>query len=161
MLKNWLIASLLLSCIPFANAAIEAYEFDNEDQRHRYQQFLAELRCPKCKNQNLAGTNSQIAIDLRRELHRMIMEGASDEQVIDFMVSRYGEFVLYRPPIEGKTIVLWFAPVLFLLIGGVTIGLIVWRRRKSVNSVEQLSEAEKNQLATMLSTSDTSGNSKN
>lgn len=161
MLKKWLVISaLIFGFVAAAHAAIDVYEFDNDEQRKRYQTFIQELRCPKCKNQNLAGTNSQIAIDLRRELHRMVMEGQSDEQIIDFMVSRYGDFVLYRPPIKGNTLILWLGPVFFLIIGGGCIGWIVMRRRKFVNASEELSEVEKNQLAAMLSTSDSSDNRK-
>lgn len=161
MLKKWLVISaLIFGFVAAAHSAIDVYEFDNDEQRKRYQTFIQELRCPKCKNQNLAGTNSQIAIDLRRELHRMVMEGQSDEQIIDFMVSRYGDFVLYRPPIKGNTLILWLGPVFFLIIGGGCIGWIVMRRRKFVNASEELSEVEKNQLAAMLSTSDSSDNRK-
>ncbi len=125
-------------------AAIDVYEFSSEDHRKRYQKFTEELRCPKCKNQNLAGTNSQIATDLRRELHRLIVEDKTDAEILDFMVSRYGDFVLYRPPVQGNTIALWAAPIVFMLAGGVTIGAIVLRRRRTAPGLtEDLSDEEK------------------
>ena len=133
-----------------ADAAIEVYEFDTESERDRYQTFLDELRCPKCKNQNLAGTNSQIAVDLRRELQRLVREGKTDEQIIDFMVSRYGDFVLYRPRFTKNTFALWTMPLVFLVVGGVSIGLLVWRRRRFVGRAVELTPEERSQLDKML-----------
>lgn len=131
-------------------AAIDVYEFSDEDDRRRYQKFLEELRCPKCKNNNLAGTNSEIAEDLRRELHKMVIEGKTDEEIIDFMVSRYGDFVLYRPRLQANTIALWAGPVVFLLTGVVAIGWIVVRRRRLASAKAELSEEEQKQLAAIL-----------
>ncbi len=119
----------LLFSTPMVLAVIETYEFDNDVQRQRYNVFIDELRCPKCQNQNLSGSNSPIAEDLRRELHRMVLEGQQDRQIIDFMVSRYGDFVLYRPPVDKNTILLWGAPVILLLVGLITLVLYVRRQR--------------------------------
>ena len=83
---------LLMLCSGYAHAAIESYEFQNEEQRDRYQQLTEELRCPKCQNQNLADSDSQIAADLRRELHQQLLDGKSDEAIVDFMRDRYGDF---------------------------------------------------------------------
>lgn len=143
-------AAVLLSTQAWA--AVDVYEFSSEDRRERYQKFIEELRCPKCKNQNLAGTNSQIAIDLRRELHRMVEEGMTDDQIIEFMVSRYGDYVLYRPRLQGSTIALWLGPILVVGIGGLTVGLIVWRRRSFVQTRGELSESERAELEQMLRT---------
>lgn len=112
-------------------AAIEVHEFDNEVDRKRYQTFIDEMRCPKCQNQNLAGTNSPIAEDLRRELDLMIKEGKSDKEIVDFMVERYGEFILYRPRLSPATIFLWGAPI-FLLIAGVIMLLLIVRKRRRI-----------------------------
>ncbi len=79
-----LFLSLIFACE--ARAAVDVYEFSSDEHRERYQQFLEELRCPKCKNNNLAGTNSKIAVDLRRQLHTMVEQGQSDEEIVDFMV---------------------------------------------------------------------------
>lgn len=135
---------MLLLCFPFSGwAVIETYQFDSEQLRVRYQHFTEELRCPKCQNQNLAGSNSPIAADLRRELHRLLQEGRSDQEITQFMVDRYGEFVLYRPRFNTQTAILWFAPGIFLVIGGFfLLGLIVaQRRRNNADSVDQHAEA--------------------
>ena len=110
-----------------ALAVIETYEFASERQRLRYQHLTDVLRCPKCQNQNLAGSNSPIAADLRREIADQIISGATDEQIIDFMVTRYGDFILYEPPLRKNTLLLWLAPALLLLTGI----LVAWRILRS------------------------------
>jgi cytochrome c-type biogenesis protein CcmH len=124
---------LFLLCVLFSSAnaiaAIEAHEFDNELQRQRYQSFIEEMRCPKCQNQNLAGSDSPISADLRRELYEMIKLGKSDKEIVDFMVTRYGDFILYRPRITPATYVLWGAPASLLLIGGIVLIQMLRRRR--------------------------------
>ena len=105
---------LLLVIAGFVHAAIDAYDFDSEGQRQRYLEFTRELRCPKCQNQNLADSNAPIAADLRRELHRLLVEGRTDPEIVDFMVSRYGDYVLYNPPVERRTWLLWLAPLAML-----------------------------------------------
>jgi cytochrome c-type biogenesis protein CcmH len=97
-------------------AAIDAYPFPNEELQHRYNSLIDELRCPQCLNTNLAGSDAMIAQDLRREVHRMLIEGKSDQQILDFMYERYGDFILYRPRLGLSTVVLWFGPVLLLVI---------------------------------------------
>ncbi|MCP4465585.1 MAG: cytochrome c-type biogenesis protein CcmH [Halieaceae bacterium] len=138
-----------------AVAVVETYQFDNDEQRQRYQQFTAELRCPKCQNQNLDGSNSPIAQDLRRELHRLIVEGNSDQQVVAFMVDRYGEFVLYRPPFNLRTALLWLAPAILLLCAAIML-LWVLRRQRQMSlqgdapPEKSLSDEERAVLAVIL-----------
>ncbi len=117
------------------NAVVDVREFDSEEARARYYKFIEELRCPKCKNQNLAGSNSPIALDLRRELHRLIDEGKSDDEIVDFMVSRFGDFVLYRPPVQENTYLLWAAPFIMGFVGLSVLSMIVIKRRPKVATV--------------------------
>ena len=105
----------MLSVGVFANE--EYYKFDTDEQRQRFQQFSYELACPVCQGQSLAGSNADIANDLKRELHRLIMEDKSDDEIIDFMVSRYGDFVMFKPRVQTNTYVLWFGPAALLLVG--------------------------------------------
>lgn len=146
------IGLLLISFSSFA--AIEVHEFDNDVDRQRYQTFIDEMRCPKCQNQNLAGTNSPIAMDLRRELEFMIKDGKSDKEIVDFMVERYGEFILYRPRLSSATMLLWGAPI-FLLIFGVVMLLLIVRKRRRIEGVvdTELSPAERERLASLLNPS--------
>ena len=118
------LASLLLLWSALqANAAVDTLQFKDETERQRYLYFTRELRCPKCQNQNLADSAAPIAADLRHEVYRLLQEGRSDAEVVDFMVTRYGEYVLYKPPLDHKTWLLWGAPVALLGLGF----LVIWR----------------------------------
>ena len=138
-MKLWLSVLLGFSiCVfsVFSRAVVETYQFDDESLRQRYQQFVEELRCPKCQNQNLSGSNSPIAEDLRRELYRLLNEGRSDTEVVDYMVARYGDFILYRPRLNTETAILWFAPAIFLLLG-VLIMVTIFRRQYRAGAAEK------------------------
>jgi len=139
----------------FSFAAIEVHEFDNDVDRQRYQTFIDEMRCPKCQNQNLAGTNSPIAMDLRRELELMIKDGKSDKEIVDVMVERYGEFILYRPRLSPATLLLWGTPVFLLIFGVILLLLIVRKRRRiDVEANTGLSSAEQERLSSLLNPTD-------
>ena len=92
--------------------------FDDPELQARYEQLISEVRCLQCQNQSIKDSNVSLAADLRREIARMIDEGQTDKQIADFLVVRYGEFALYRPRTTGKTLVLWIAPFLLVLVGG-------------------------------------------
>ena len=98
-----------------ARAAIEAYEFDSPQMEADYKQLTEELRCLVCQNQNLAGSDADLAQDLRRETYEMLQQGKSRQEVVEFMVARYGDFVLYRPQFKSSTYLLWLGPFLLLL----------------------------------------------
>lgn len=146
---RFILLGLLLFSLPVL-AVIETYEFNSEVDHVRYQKFIEELRCPKCQNQNLAGSNSPIAEDLRREIYRLIDDGKSDTEIVQFMVDRYGDFILYRPRLTSETVVLWAAPAVFLLIGAVVVVLIARRRRLDPVSEGDLSELEQSRLKSLL-----------
>lgn len=120
----------LLMISSSALSVVEVKEFSSDQLRDRFQVLVNELRCPKCQNQNLADSNSPISSDLRNEIFRMLEEGRSDQEIIDFLVVRYGEFVMYRPPIKKTTLVLWLGPGVLLLIGVIVV--IVIRRRQAI-----------------------------
>ena len=103
-------------CCSAVYASIDAYEFQNDEQRHLYQKLTEELRCPKCQNQNLADSDSQIAADLRKELYQQLLSGKSEGEIVDFMRDRYGDFVLYKPRIQWNTLLLWLSPLVLVLI---------------------------------------------
>ena len=114
---SWLIVVLLCSKESVL-ASIDAYPFPDKELKDRYEQLVSELRCPQCLNTNLAGSDAMIAQDLRREVHRMLIEGKTDKEVLDFMYFRYGDFVLYDPRFDLKTLALWLSPLLLLLAAG-------------------------------------------
>ena len=132
-------------------AVIETYDFSKPELELRYQQLSAELRCPKCQNQNIADSNAPIAQDLRKLLHQQLEQGASNEEILDYMVARYGEFVRYRPRFSGATAILWMAPVLLLLAGLVLAILTLRSRRGNTASVAtELSAQERQRLQALL-----------
>jgi len=133
-----------------SQALVEVYQFDSDQQRQRYQSFVDDLRCPKCQNQNLAGSDSPIASDLRRELHELLKNGMSDKEIVDFMVDRYGDYVLYSPRLQPNTWLLWFAPLALLLVGGLVIALIVRRRNASAPERTPLTKTEQDRLNALL-----------
>jgi cytochrome c-type biogenesis protein CcmH len=102
--------------------------FQSPAEETRFRALVSELRCVMCQNQSLADSNAQIAHDLRREVLDLMREGRSDAEIKDFLVARYGEFVLYRPRVEGSTWLLWLGPVVLLLAGGIVVARIVRRR---------------------------------
>ncbi len=107
-------------------------DIQNASRAQLFRQLAEELRCPKCQNQNLADSNAMIAGDLRRELYSQVKEGKNSEEIVDFMVNRYGEFVLYRPALNDKTIALWYGP--FVLLGlavFIFISVLVARKMKT------------------------------
>ncbi len=149
-----IVAALLLAFSAGAGAIVfEQREFENAAQLERYQTLIYELRCLVCQNQNLADSDADLAADLRREVYRMIVAGKSDDAIIDFMVTRYGDFVLYRPPLKAKTVLLWAGPFV-LAIAGLAVLLVQLRQRKARSSATPLSDEERQRLDEMLEKSD-------
>ena len=114
-------------------AAEDKFSFDTPAQRESFLKLTAELRCPMCQNQNIADSDAMIAHDMRRKVYALLKQGKTEQEVIDFMKSRYGDFVHYQPPITAATLWLWAGPVLFIFIA-----LIVVIRRKSVTPPEDM-----------------------
>src|SRR5690554_707923 len=149
---RWLGFLLALSLAPLTLAAIDTYEFETEAQREQLYKVSSELRCPKCQNQNIADSDAPIAMDLRREVYRMVTEGKGDEQIVDFMVSRYGDFVRYKPALTPATLVLWFAPA-GLLLGGFLFLVVLLRRRQRAlrdSETQHLNQDEQRRLQSLL-----------
>lgn len=129
-------ARVLAACLLFVLAmplgiAIEAeLGFDDPVMNERYRSLLREVRCPKCLNTSIADSDALIAADLRREVHQKMAEGYTDEEIVDYLVSRYGEFVVYRPPLQPSTWALWGAPGALLLIGAIVFARILKERAR-------------------------------
>ena len=151
-MKRLLSAAILgLALLGSAQAAIDTYEFASEAERQRYRSLVEELRCPKCQNQNIADSDAPIAMDLRAEIYRMLEEGKDDQQIIEFLVARYGDFVLYKPPVTARTLLLWYGPAALLVGGFVLLGVVVVRRRGKRSSAQNgLSADEQQRLAALL-----------
>jgi cytochrome c-type biogenesis protein CcmH len=143
---------LLFLCLLFSGlvyGAIEEYGFDSADEEARFKKLTAELRCPKCLNTSIAGSDAPIAADLRREVYRQVHEGRSNEEIIEFMSSRYGDFVLYRPRLTAGTIILWFGPAFLLILGFVIVRRMMVASQES-NTEEALSPEEQEALRQIL-----------
>jgi cytochrome c-type biogenesis protein CcmH len=151
----WMAAALALSLVAFSGApaalqaAPELVEFETPEQDARYQRLVRELRCTVCQNQNLIESNAPLAADLRRQISTMIRAGAETDEVVDYMVARYGDFVLFRPPMNPTTYLLWYGPLALLLIGLAALATVLWRRRTGVASAP-LSAAEQERLRQLL-----------
>lgn len=142
----------LLVCIaiaPLSHSAIETYAFETPQQEALYNKMIQELRCLVCQNQNLADSNAQLAQDLRKETYRLVAEGSQEQAVVEFMVSRYGDFVLYRPPFKASTLALWLGPVVLLLIG-FTILIVHLRNKQREPANHADSDTLQQQARTLL-----------
>jgi cytochrome c-type biogenesis protein CcmH len=124
--------SLLLLLLAAPLLAQEPLVFEDAAQEARYNDLTLELRCLVCQNQNLADSDAPLAQDLRQEIYEMMMAGQTDEQIKTFMVERYGDFVLYRPPMQGNTIALWVLPIVLLLFGAVIVFFTVRNRNRKL-----------------------------
>lgn len=131
------IASLLFTVSVFAIDTGKAFE--DPEMQARYEHLIAEVRCVTCQNQSIKDSNAFIAADLRREIQRLMSEGKSDAEIADFLVTRYGDFVLYRPRTTGKTLFLWIAPFAFILIGGFALFRVL-RHRMTLPLEDEVAE---------------------
>jgi len=125
-----LMLALCVLALP-AQAIDSGVAFEDPALQARYDRIISEVRCLMCQNESIKDSNAFLAADLRREIRRMIEEGKTDDEIKDFLVDRYGEFALYRPPASGKTLLVWIAPFL-LLLGGVLVLVNVLRRRAAL-----------------------------
>lgn len=144
-LRKLLIAAALTLALAAPLAAQPAndpvpLQFNDATEEARFHALAAELRCVMCQNQSLAESNAQIAHDLRREVLALMRQGKNDHEIKQFLVARYGEFVLYRPQVESKTWLLWFGPALVLLAGGVAVASIVRGRARAASAEHATAE---------------------
>jgi cytochrome c-type biogenesis protein CcmH len=148
MVRKYLTALLVAACVGLSHAG-EAQPIVEDPVLEARVQSLAEvLRCLVCQNQNLADSHADLAIDLKNQVRAMLKQGKSEQEVIDYMVQRYGDFVLYRPPVKGTTWLLWGGP--FILVGGGLIALFVNLKRRRQRAGVPLSDAERNAAAQLL-----------
>lgn len=126
-------AVLALTLSTLASAAIEPLPFESELEERRFQALSEELRCTVCQNQSLADSDAPLAQDLRQVLFAQLRDGRSDQEIRQFMVERYGDFVLYRPPMKGHTVLLWFGPVALLLGSLAGVAVVIRKRKKALH----------------------------
>ena len=126
-----------------AVGAIDPFVFDDPRQERRYRVLIDELRCVVCQGQAISGSNASLANDLRKKVHDQIKAGWSDDRIRQYMVDRYGDFVLFRPPVQRNTLVLWIGPFAFFGVGLLVWALIVRRRRVALPEASTLSESDR------------------
>lgn len=131
-------------------APIETFKFDSTESEKIFHKLSEELRCLVCQNQNIAESNSELAKDLRLEIYTMLIDGQSEEQIVAFMVQRYGDYVLYRPPFKPMTWLLWFGPVLVFSFGLIFVVRLI-KSQSSAVQVDGLSETERQRIQDLQS----------
>ena len=134
--RGWLLVPLLLSVLAFAPApapaavTLEAFTFPTTAEQEHFRELIGQLRCLVCQNETLADSDADLAHDLRAEVYQMMKSGKSDQEVIDFLVKRYGDFVLYNPPVKPSTYLIWYGPFVLLAIAALLLMRAVGRQRQ-------------------------------
>ena len=141
---------LAIATEPGAIAQVDTFAFESPQQQQRFRKLSNEFRCPMCQNTNLTGSTGGVAQDLRREIHRMITEGQSDSEIEQFMFERYGDFIFYRPRLRAETVLLWFGPLAFLLIGGFVALGISRRAQRAGEENTELDDKQQARLKALL-----------
>ncbi|WKJ92104.1 cytochrome c-type biogenesis protein CcmH [Methylomonas montana] len=145
--------ALILSLFVYqAQAEIEYRDFKQPEQEQAYQTLISELRCLVCQNQTIADSNADLAKDLRRQVYEMLQQGKSRQDIVDFMTDRYGDFVMYKPALKLKTMLLWLGPVLFLVIGLATVWVL--RSKTSTSEDQSLTKEQQAKLNSILEKGD-------
>ena len=141
MIKLWL--NLLLLFFSIQVLAIDNHQLANPEQQKTYEIIISELRCLVCQNQTIADSNAELAADLRRQVFEMLQQGKSKNEITQFMTDRYGDFVLYNPPLKTKTALLWLGPIAFLLTGFAMIFWFIRRKKQAAIIIFDKAKQEK------------------
>lgn len=142
-----LICVLLSLSASLSWAAVDVREFRNDAEEARYRALTEELRCPKCQNTNLAGSDAGLAGDLKDRVYEQVRAGRSDQEIRDYLIARYGDFITYKPPVRGSTLLLWWGPGIVLAVAALM--LVLRARRKPVKG-KPLTPAEQQRLQALL-----------
>lgn len=154
MKKLIILMSVLLSFS--VAAAIDVYTFKSDEQEALFKTLTTELRCPKCQNNNLADSNASLAKDMRQKTYTLVQQGKTEDEIVDYWVDRFGNFVIYKPPVTIATSILWIGPGLFVFLGIFIIVRNSRRRADTSSDVEddELTDADKDRLANILKDSE-------
>jgi cytochrome c-type biogenesis protein CcmH len=142
-----LVIFYLVSPFSYGGGSIETFEFENTQKENVFHDLTKQLRCPKCQNQNISDSNAELAKDMRNKTYELVQAGKSKDQVIDYMVARYGNFVRYDPPMTPATIFLWLGPLLFVMIG---VWFLFRLSRRSNEQDSSLDELDSQRLKDIL-----------
>nr|WP_240314515.1 cytochrome c-type biogenesis protein [Vibrio tetraodonis] len=146
---------LLSAILSFAaHASIQIYEFEDLEQEQQFKELSSTLRCPKCQNNTIADSNAELAVDIRQKVYEMTKQGKSKQDIVDYMVARYGNFVTYKPPFTLATAILWLGPIFVVIFG---FGFIFVRSRKKqvrIHEDENWNQAKEARLKALLQQDD-------
>lgn len=131
-------------------AATDVYPLKSTAEQERFHELLGELRCPMCQNQNIYDSDAPIAKDMRDETYLMVRDGASNEEVVEALVSRFGEFVRYKPQFDRRTALLWTTPAIVILIGLFVVAVTVWRSQRQSKEIITLTDEERRRAQKIL-----------
>ena len=140
-LRQTLAAVALAGCLSSAWAGLESFDFTGNVQEQRYKDLIAEIRCLVCQNQSLSDSDAELAHDLRLEVYELMDQGQNDSEIIDFLVARYGDFVLYEPPVKPSTYIIWYGPFVLLALG-IFMLVRTLRQRRQLQEPEFSSEEQ-------------------
>jgi len=129
-MRLFILCLLMAGQLAMAQSAIEPRQFNSELQETRYRALIKEIRCTVCQNEPLESSNAMLAADLRQQVYDQVMAGQSDFEIRQYMRDRYGDFVLYEPPFAGHTLILWLGPILLLVVGLITGGILLLKRKR-------------------------------
>ncbi|MCG6940530.1 MAG: cytochrome c-type biogenesis protein CcmH [Thiohalocapsa sp.] len=148
LIKTLLIAAVLLFGTAASAFTLEEFQFDSPAQEQQFRTLIGKLRCLVCQNESLAASQAELAQDLRNEVYRMMRAGKSQSEIIDYLVARYGDFVLYDPPLRPSTYVLWFGPFVIILIAGFFMLRAILNRKPGAD--DAISDADRERLQALL-----------
>ncbi|WP_435102787.1 cytochrome c-type biogenesis protein [Arhodomonas sp. AD133] len=151
-MKRFVAAMMVAWLLATATAVLAAgtvYEFDTPVERERYTALIHQLRCLVCQGQSIAESNADLAKDLRAKVHELIQAGKGDEAIIDYMTDRYGDFVLYRPPVDARTWLLWFGPFALIVTAAAAM-IVAVRRHRARGKPAGLTQAEHERAERLL-----------
>jgi cytochrome c-type biogenesis protein CcmH len=143
-----LLAAALFACGSVGAFTLEEFQFQSPGQEQEFRELIGKLRCLVCQNESLAASQADLAQDLRKEVYQMMQEGKGQEEIIEFLVARYGDFVLYQPPVKPSTYFLWFGPFVLIGVGGILLLRVLQRRRREPE--QDLSVAERDRIEQLL-----------
>lgn len=150
-----LVFTIGLGCSLPTLAGLEQFDFTGNVEEDRYKVLIAEIRCLVCQNQSLSDSDAELAHDLRLEVYEMMDQGQRDDQIVDFLVARYGDFVLYSPPVKPSTYILWYGPFALLIVGLLILLRILRQRRRQTEP--EFSAEEQARLKKILGDSNSDG----
>ncbi len=156
-MRRWLLVGMLVAAASTTVALCDQtlFQFKDEAQEERFRSLTSELRCLVCQNESLADSQASLADDLRREVYEKMQAGASNKEIVTFLVARYGDFVLYRPRVKPVTYLLWFGPAAFVVLG---LGILLYTVRRRARKPEAaLTEEERRRLQQVLGGADEKG----